>query len=149
MTQVFNIRPANTEDIDALVGLEKLFPASDQFSRDNWRRLLKANGATLVATHKGQVCGAILVLFRKGSKIARIYTLSVSPDMRGKGVGPALLSAADEEGRRRGCLETRLEVRESNTPAISLYERHGYSVMARATQYYPGGEDALRMSKAL
>ena len=48
-----------------------------------------------------------------------------------------------------------LEVRESNAPAIALYERAGFKPVARRESYYPAGsdghprEDALVMRRGL
>lgn len=49
-----------------------------------------------------------------------IHDLAVLPGSRGRGVGKALLSAAEHEARRRGCCKLTLEVRKDN-PAAGLY----------------------------
>ena len=47
--------------------------------------------------------------------LLNIHDLAVLPAYRGKGVGSALLSAAEEHARRRGCCRLTLEVLESNS----------------------------------
>ncbi|QPH55660.1 GNAT family N-acetyltransferase [Pontivivens ytuae] len=54
--------------------------------------------------------------------------IAVAPDMRGRGVGTALLYALDEEARARGKRGVRLDVIDRNIRARALYERHGYDV---------------------
>jgi len=45
--------------------------------------------------------------------------------------------------------EVYLEVRVSNTPAISLYEKLGFRVVGRIPRYYSDGEDAYIMARPL
>ena len=40
-----------------------------------------------------------------------------------------------------------LEVRATNKPAISLYEKFGFGTLYRRKHYYPDGEDALVMAR--
>jgi len=65
-------------------------------------------------------------------------------------VGRALMIAAEEEGRRRGARLSTLEVRRSNTPAISLYIALGYrQIGVRPNYYAEEKEDAIVMVKQL
>lgn len=143
------IRPAITADISALVALEAGFPEEDRFSRRTWQRLLKGNAAVLLAESAGSVTGAAVTLFRAGTTVARLYSISVSDAARGSGLSSRLLEESETISRQNGSSWMRLEVRETNVRAIRLYERHGYRVMARAIGYYPDGEAALRMEKPL
>jgi [ribosomal protein S18]-alanine N-acetyltransferase len=90
-----------------------------------------------------------VLLFRTGSRVARLYTLSVTPDLRGKGIARQLLAAGETAAAEKDCNRMRLEARESNQHAILLYERSGYRVIARVAGYYPNGETAVRMEKPL
>lgn len=53
-------------------------------------------------------------------------TLAVSPDMRRKGIGRALLTAAIERGRESGIEKATLLVSPKNTPALRLYSSLGF-----------------------
>ena len=53
-------------------------------------------------------------------------TLAVSPDMRRKGIGRALLTAALERGRKTGIEKATLLVSPKNTPALRLYSSLGF-----------------------
>lgn len=55
-----------------------------------------------------------------------IYTFTVSPRWRGKGVGRAMLAFAARYGAERGVKALRLDVYEGNLPAIRLYESAGF-----------------------
>ncbi|MDP7573186.1 MAG: GNAT family N-acetyltransferase, partial [Myxococcota bacterium] len=59
--------------------------------------------------------------------LLNIHDLAVLPEWRGRGVGRALLAAAEDRARQRGCCKLTLEVQDSNRRALQLYERFGFS----------------------
>ena len=143
------IRPATETDIPALVALEQSFPEEDRFPIRTWRRLLRGQSMAYVAVSDDEICGAAVYLYRTGTKVARLYSLTVSPSHRGQGIAAALMAAGEDDARARGCDRIRLEVRQSNATAIRLYERHDFRVMAQIPSYYPDGETAARMEKPI
>ncbi|MEZ5954776.1 MAG: N-acetyltransferase [Hyphomonas sp.] len=143
------IRPATEADIPALVALEAGFPPEDRFPVRTWRRLLRGRSAAYVAMDGEDVVAAAVYLFREGTKIARLYSLTVAPAQRGKGLARALMAGGEADAAARGCTLARLEVRQSNLPAIHLYERYGFRVLALSQCYYPDGETAVRMEKSI
>jgi [ribosomal protein S18]-alanine N-acetyltransferase len=77
-----------------------------------------------------------------------INNLAVLPDFRHRGVGSELLAFVLNEGARLGALRATLEVRRSNTPALMLYERYGFTVAGIRRDYYTSPqEDALILWK--
>jgi ribosomal-protein-alanine N-acetyltransferase len=77
-----------------------------------------------------------------------INNLAVHPDLRGRGLGTALLARVLEEAERLGAPSATLEVRRSNTAARRLYERAGFCVSGVRTSYYSSPiEDALILSR--
>ena len=143
----FAVRRAERRDLDALEELEQGFPG-DRISRASLSRLLGRDSAiVLVAETDGQVVGDAIVLFRTGFRTARLYSMIVSPEHRGKGVARALLAQAEAAARERGSVSLRLEVREDNRAAIALYSSEGYEVIGGAPDYYEDGGGAIRMRK--
>ena len=59
--------------------------------------------------------------------LLNIHDLAVVPEWRGKGVGRALLEAAESHASRRGCCKLTLEVQDDNSRARGLYEHFGFS----------------------
>lgn len=55
-----------------------------------------------------------------------MYLLFVHPEYGGRGIGRALLAAADEALRAAGCRESFLYTHEQNARAIAVYEAAGY-----------------------
>lgn len=143
------VRRGEPSDVDGLLALEAAFP-TDRLSRGSLRHLLtRAHADVWVAEDEGRAIGDAVVLYRRGYDTARLYSLVVAHDQRGRGVGTALLAAAEEGATGRGCVSLRLEVRADNDGARRLYERSGYVVVGREKRFYGDGEDALRMRKRL
>lgn len=145
------VRRAELSDLDELVALEQESFATDRLSRAQYRRHLDSDTAlVLVARADSRSClGAAVLFFRKGSVAARLYSIASRPEARGRGVGAALVSAAESAARQRRVRAVRLEVRVDNVAAIRLYERLGYRRTGRYRAYYEDGADAWRYEKRL
>jgi len=76
------------------------------------------------------VCFAGFSTFR-ARPLLNIHDLAVLPEYRGKGVGRALLQAAEDYARRQGCCRLTLEVLENNAGAQALYRSFGFDDAAR------------------
>jgi ribosomal-protein-alanine N-acetyltransferase len=145
------VRRAEISDLDDLVALEDRTFDSDRMSRDQYRRHLDSDSALVLvasANHRNFL-GTAVLFFRKGSGVARLYSIASQPEARGKGVGTALIEACEAAGRQRRCRALRLEVRTDNVVAIALYERLGYRRIGSYARYYQDGADAWRYEKAL
>jgi ribosomal protein S18 acetylase RimI-like enzyme len=144
------IRPARASDLDDLVDLELRAFSTDRVSRRSFRRFLASPRASLTAAGRpGQFLGYALVLFRPPSPLARLYSIAVAPEAAGRGIGKALLWAAEAAARARGCSALRLEVAERNRKALRLYKAAGYCRFGRREDYYEDGTAALRLEKHL
>jgi ribosomal protein S18 acetylase RimI-like enzyme len=143
-------RRAGPRDLDALVALEQRMFTTDRLSRRSFRRLSVAPSATLiVAELDGRFAGYALVLFRKAARVARLYSIAVTPDLGRRGIGTVLLRAAEDAAHRRRMTAMRLEVHEGNARAIGIYERAQYRRCGRHAGYYEDGTAALRYEKPL
>jgi ribosomal-protein-alanine N-acetyltransferase len=80
-----------------------------------------------------------------GRAIGHVKDLAVHPDRRGEGIGSRLLERALSVLAARGVGSVKLEVRESNVPAKTLYREFGFVHRRTVPRYYDDGEDALVM----
>ena len=81
---------------------------------------------------------------------ADMMNIAVHPEHRRKGIAEALIAALTEALRSGGIQSLMLEVRASNAPAISLYEKLGFAMAGRRPNYYRNPrEDALILRKEL
>lgn len=149
------VRPGQIGDIAALLKLEEACFSSDRLSRRSFNHMLtKAKASLYVAQDPeagpgGAILGYGLVLFHLGTALARLYSLAVHPDARGRGIGVQLLDYAEAEARRHDCVALRLEVRADNTAAIALYERRQYRRLMSLPQYYDDDADGWRYEKRM
>ena len=144
------IRPARLQDLEALVAIENRSFDVDRFSRRSFRYLLtKANAETLVYEEQERVLAYVMLLFNTGTSLARLYSLAVDPELRGRGVGSVLIAAAEESAVAHDCIYLRLEVRQDNATAIRLYEKLGYKRIGSLPDYYEDHMEALRHEKLL
>lgn len=80
--------------------------------------------------------------------VCHLMNLAISPQWQNQGLGKQLLEDVLQEAQGAGCQACFLEVRISNTKAISIYEKQGFEVIRRRENYYrqpSGREDALEM----
>jgi ribosomal protein S18 acetylase RimI-like enzyme len=120
---------------DAVGGFEGLSPAV----RERLIPALQQLSTTLVllAFVEGAPVGVAVCFFGfstfKAQPLLNIHDLAVLPEHRGRGVGRALLTAAEDRALRSGCCRLTLEVQEDNPRARALYDKFGFEdVVVRA-----------------
>jgi len=98
--------------------------------------LKRPESAAFVAEVDGEVVGFINVETRGRLNYrtdqAWIGELIVTENQRGAGVGKALLDAAEQEARRRGCWGLALESAKWRKDAHRFYEREGWQTTSLA-----------------
>lgn len=148
-----SLRDAIRADLEGIAAVEASSFASDRMTRASLRRLIGRESARLrVAVGgrgRGPVLGYHLVLFRRGSSVARLYSIAVDRRARGAGVGRRLVADAVAVAAAAGRRVIRLEVRRNNRRAIALYRSFGFDTIGERPGYYADGADALAMEKAL
>ena len=142
----FFARPMRMSDIDFVVKNEKAaypFPWSRRIFTDciraGYQCWVMANKKTIVAH------GVLSVAIGE----SHLLTLCVHPSVQREGYGRKVLSLLLERAKNLKAEVCFLEVRRSNSGAISLYESMGFSVVSERKNYYPNGgnnEDALIMT---
>ena len=99
-----------------------------------------------VAMDGNRVCGYVGSQTVLGE--SDMMNIAVSGDYRRQGIGEQLISRLIRELSKRGSHILCLEVRDSNEPALKLYEKLGFSVVGKRPGYYRHPrEDALIMRK--
>ena len=144
------IRNAQLTDLDELVTLEASCFETDRLSRRSFKHWITTeHRALLVAEVAKAVAGYILIIYHPGTRLARIYSIAVSPRQRGLGLAKLLISAGEQAANESGRLYLRLEVSVDNSPAIKLYEALGYQKFGIYRDYYQDHKDALRYQKRI
>lgn len=140
------IIPMNEGHVAQVAALEKLC-FSDPWSENSIASELENPlSLWLIAEEDGAVCGYV------GSQTVLDETdmmnIAVRPDCRRKGIAAALIAELVSRLKARGSRILRLEVRESNLPAIALYKAMGFTQLGLRKNYYRNPkENALILGK--
>ncbi|MBR5309440.1 MAG: ribosomal protein S18-alanine N-acetyltransferase [Clostridia bacterium] len=126
-------------DASHIDGMEKIENTcfSEPWSRRSLEELLSCDYAVYFVAYdneNGAVAGygGMYVSVDCGA----VNNIGVLPEYRRRGIGERLLSALTEYSENNGITLMTLEVRESNIPAIGLYEKHGFTLVGTRKNYY-------------
>ncbi|MBV1941077.1 GNAT family N-acetyltransferase [Streptomyces sp. BV286] len=110
----------------------------------------------LVAEVGGRVVGYVRLGYptplASNAHVRQIQGLAVADEVRGQGVGRALVRAVVAQARRQGALRITLRVLGHNTPARKLYESEGFVVEGiQPGEFHLDGEyvDDVLMGRSL
>ncbi|HLS49841.1 MAG TPA: GNAT family N-acetyltransferase [Actinomycetaceae bacterium] len=115
----------------------------------DWRAAVSGDILYLQARDASGAALGTLGVLPDGERDVHLIAMYVRPTARGGGVGDLLLDASAVLALEIGRPRQLLEVAADNTVAIRLYERHGFTVLARAAARPEGGEEPLTMVREL
>ena len=141
------IRPAVMQDLPDILVLygvldrelvamqPDFFCAAPRSEQETAAALADTNAAFLLAVQNGITVGFAMVEYAGWTpafscvlphRYARLSDIVVLPDLRGQGIGSALLGAAKRWARDRRLEYLELNVLAQNTAAMALYESHDF-----------------------
>lgn len=145
------IRPLSPEIIPQAAQIEReAFAVGQAWLEDSIRSTLDSPSAIglCVLEEDGKMAACVMGTALLGE--GEILHIATKPEYRGRGYGAALLNAVLDTMRGVGTETVFLEVRESNVPAIKLYEKCGFIYAGRRKRYYRNPmEDAVLMMRHL
>jgi GNAT superfamily N-acetyltransferase len=156
------IRPRRSEDLDSALAVLSAVHLADRYPvrwpRDPSRWLTgRAGLAAWVSESAGALDGHLSLhatdkehshrqwleaLPAPAEQFAVVSRFFVAPDARGRGVGSALMSTAEDHAAARG-LRLVLDVADHNLEAIAFYERRGWSRVGTASLLLEDGHTTL------
>jgi ribosomal-protein-alanine N-acetyltransferase len=140
------IRPMLVDDIPQVHKIEKSI-FSMPWSKKSFEDSIKNKNTIYLVALINQCIVGYCGIYLCGEQ-ADISNVAVDKEYRRKHVAEQLLESILEEAMNRGVRDVILEVRESNVPAISLYESLGFTEEGIRKNYYKSPtENALIMWK--
>jgi ribosomal-protein-alanine N-acetyltransferase len=138
------IRRLAYSDLPSVIAIERRsFPAPWSLAMFVLE-LSKPSGICLAASRGEELLGYLVC--SRYDQVWHLMNVAVSPERRRAGVATLLIHSLMEETRDGGDLPITLEVRVSNSEAITMYEGLGFrSAGVRPRYYQDNGEDALIM----
>lgn len=137
------------KDLEIIAEIEKeVFPHSG-WNKQQYHYEISTNPVALpfVLTNGEDILGyySIWEMF----DYMTIATIAINPKYQGKGYGNILMEDIIKKSIELGKKSIDLEVRVSNTKAINLYKKYGFTFSHIRKGYYTNGEDAYFMIKKL
>jgi len=133
------IEPATIKLLDKLCEIEKQSFLNEAFTKQQIAYLLTAyNSITLVARGNDEIVGFAIgsIDVKRGTLNGHVLTIEALPSYRRRGIGERLLKELENYFKKKGAVESRLEVREDNLAAINLYLKLSYIPVVKLERYY-------------
>ena len=144
----FFIRRMKEDDLPEVRTIEAL-SFSNPWSDDTFRGEIQNTSISfplVVVRRPADKVVAYIIYWQIGDDV-QINNVAVHPDCRGLGLGEAMMRHVIARVRAAGASFVTLEVRQSNTPALTLYKKLGFEIMDTRKNYYTRpDEDAYVMA---
>ena len=156
--------PMQAADLDEVLKIESVSHIhpwtkgnfSDSLAAGHWAYCIRPQVDQMV---KGSyldpaVLWAYCILFPAVDEL-HLLNITVSPHLRKLGLGQRMMAAIEGVAAQQKMPRIILEVRPSNTAAITLYQKLGYEQIGVRKNYYPANpetgsrEDALVLAKSI
>ena len=130
------VRVAGAEDAPVVAALMSAFrshigrdsPSDEQVRATVGALLEDPNTEFLLAGTDGLAQLRYRLSAWTGTEDCWLEDLYVSDDARGTGLGKALIEAAFERARKRGCKRIQLDVADDNSRALDVYRAAGFGI---------------------
>jgi ribosomal-protein-alanine N-acetyltransferase len=150
-TERFFIRRMRDEDLSSVREIERR-SFSNPWNDNTFRGEIQNTAVSfpmVVVRRPGEEVVGYIVYWRIRDDV-QINNVAVHPDCRGLGLGEAMVRHVIARSLEAEATFITLEVRQSNTPALTLYRKLGFEVMGTRKNYYTKpDEDAYVMALVL
>lgn len=144
------VRPYRESDLDTLYRIDQTcFPPGVSYSRQELESFIVQRRAVTWVAEAGEETIGFLVAHREPQQKGHIITIDVVESRRRRGVGGALMDAAEAWADHSELTLIYLETAVDNVAAQSFYERRGYEKFRTIENYYRNGAAAWLMVKRL
>ena len=127
---------AGPEEAATLAQVHRTVFGEKGWSTEDIRHMLTIEGTEALIARCDETTACGMIITRMMWEDGEILTLGVRPEFRRLGIGSRLFASAVNGMVMQGVNRVFLEVAETNTAAIRLYEEAGFEVMGRRPNYY-------------
>ncbi len=130
----FTIERMKEEDLEEVLRIENE-SFSDPWTRGCFLEDIKKELAYPAVFRLGERLAGYTCLWRVEDEL-QIANIAVDKEYRGKGIAKILLEWIIEQAVKQNYKSITLDVRESNSAAIRLYDQYGFREIGRRKKYY-------------
>ena len=142
---MIDVKQAQKTDIPLIWEFEK--QCFDEPYSQNTLSYFHENGSFIAICYLDSTPVGYAVLDLAAPDFAEVMRIAVLPESRGNGYANGIMQSLANKARECKKDKILLEVRESNTPAVSLYEKFGFKVDGVRKNYYKNPlENGILMS---
>jgi ribosomal-protein-alanine N-acetyltransferase len=155
---VFSLRRFRPDDLEKVMHINQVC-LPENYSTYFFTELYERYPETfIVAEVAGEIAGYIMCRIETGlpdfgllgiTKRGHVISIAVLPQYQRKGIGEALMREAMVAMRQYKAKDCYLEVRVSNSQALSMYKKLNFETSRTVRGYYADGEDAAIMTRKL
>jgi len=131
------------KDYDAIDGGPMRW--AERFDLSNWGFFSALRDAQCVGRAAVARDTSALEMLEGLSDVALLWDIRVAPFARRRGVGSALFDAVVTWARSRGCLQLKVETRNTNVAACRFYAREGCALRTVQWGAYPALPDEVQL----
>ena len=128
-------RNVSLEDIKEIALLEKECFFEDAWSENNLISSISEDYLFEVITYENKII-AYMIVNIAGLDFLELLNIAVKNEFRGNGLSKILMDSLVNKSKELKKDSILLEVRESNSVAISLYEKYGFKKVGMRKNYY-------------
>ena len=143
---MIKLEKAQSKDVAFLNNLHKTTIGSSWSEQDFLNAIKERGNKVSLIIEEGVSVGYIMINVL--SPEAEIINIAVTPEKQARKIGTKALDILMSELFVQGIESVFLEVRE-NSKAVNFYKKHNFEIIGLRRQYYPDGENALRMQRKL
>jgi ribosomal-protein-alanine N-acetyltransferase len=155
---VFSLRRFRPDDLEKVMHINQVC-LPENYSTYFFMELYEKYPETfIVAEVVGEMVGYIMCRIETGlpdfgllgiTKRGHVISIAVLPEYQRKGIGEALMREAMVAMWQYKAKDCYLEVRVSNSQAVSMYNKLNFETSRTVRGYYADGEDAAIMTRKL
>ena len=143
-----HIRRLELSDVEGVLAIQRNCAEIAQWTTADYECVARGETAGWVAESEEEIAGFLVA--RLLVHEAEILNFGVRTDVRRRGMGSRLLAQVIDWSKIHRVERVLLEVRASNSAALSFYEHHGFGIVGRRASYYANPEeDALLLDLPL
>ena len=130
-----SIRPASLDDISAILEIENKTNQMP-WTEAQFISSMEVGHYSVVLQEENNILG--FSIYSPIIPESHLLNIAIHPNHQGRGLGDKLLQKIIFQNKTMGVKVISLEVRVSNLPAITLYEKRGFFKDAIRPNYYSG-----------